>query len=506
MVAKLTFLNVAATFALMTQAAPVARPDTNNAPRSLDRAKETMRPRGIQIPWKWVGPSILGTVTLDHLGFHNPNEGNGQPIWQQPTGHRAQSSPQSSPHPSPTSPTQNFPPPPSSPPPSGPNYANILGASTWPAPADSAVPAIPPGSNNVDPPRTDPYWWRPPRPDSSLGKRPTIWQDPTASSSNPPQQRNLAADEIDQIPRTNSQTEADSKSAGFVQSDEQHHERRGITIPWRWVGPSIAGTVALDALLMDGTTPTGGESSSAPINLNAPPGSQGQTVSPVVMRDEVNVKPLDGEAADLPAANKGQRGEDASVGSENRRDELSPRGNIRWAWVLPSVFAGATIDHILSHSFMRPHNHPQASIPAHSSPQIVVQPSPQPVQPSPQPVQPSPHPYGTAPPSSRGLQEEGMGATLTGYQRLSGSMKTAASKVPFKAIGLGLVGGAVLDHVLPPFPTPYFHLQPNLRLLDNDNIVSVGTKRSELQPRFNLPWKWILGGAAGGFTLDKLFT
>ncbi|KAE8244608.1 hypothetical protein A4X13_0g6447 [Tilletia indica] len=124
--------------------------------------------------------------------------------------------------------------------------------------------------------------------------------------------------------------------------------------------------------------------------------------------------------------------------------------------------------------------------------------------PRPRVVQPVPVEWSL---SSRGLlQGEDMETTRRGSEAGEGLGTAAgASKIPFKPMALGLVGGVALDHVLSSLPTPYFHSQPNFRSFDsNDNVVAAGIKRSELEPRA-LPWKWILGGGAGGLALDKLF-
>ncbi|KAE8225573.1 hypothetical protein CF319_g1700 [Tilletia indica] len=120
------------------------------------------------------------------------------------------------------------------------------------------------------------------------------------------------------------------------------------------------------------------------------------------------------------------------------------------------------------------------------------------------PVVRSPGDAGPSSPSARGLlQGDYMEATPRGFQdRVDLGAAAGASKVPFKPMALGLVGGVALDHVLSSLPTPYFHSQPNFRSFDsNDNVVAAGTKRSEPG---GWPWRWILDGPPEGLALEKM--
>ncbi|KAE8244610.1 hypothetical protein A4X13_0g6443 [Tilletia indica] len=149
---------------------------------------------------------------------------------------------------------------------------------------------------------------------------------------------------------------------------------------------------------------------------------------------------------------------------------------------------------------------PPQPAPQGQGPQVHA-PTPQyPQAPRPRVVQPVPaqRPQGPSSPSARGLlQGEDMETTPEGFQaREDLGAAAEASKIPFKPVGLGLVGGAALDHVLSSLPTPYFHSQPNFRSLDsNDNVVAAGIKRSEPG---GWPWRWILDGPPEGLALEKM--
>ncbi|KAE8230632.1 hypothetical protein CF326_g4368 [Tilletia indica] len=384
MFTKLTLIQVVV-LALTAQAAPIVHIDPVDARNFPQQAERAILPRGINIPWKWVGPSILGTVTLDHLGFETPQNAAGQAPTlgtAMPTGAATAST---MPGPSP-------------------GFDNSQGPST------SATPAPAPGPIPIRP-----------RP----SKRPISWDSFSFPNlQQPPQQRDLSV--IDSHPSPRSDT--------LRRSDATHHVGRGINIPWRWVGPSIAGTVALDHLFMDNPpTPIGGPETTMtyPAFSNAPTtASPGPSTNPTHM-----------------------------VRNEGAPSQVSVGATLRTRGASTSDFE------------------------TRASPAVT----------------------GLSGPASRGMEEAPLIASTEGYEKLAGSVGSKVSKVPFKWLGLGVLGGVVLDHLLSPLPRPYFHRQPNLRALDYSEHADVaGSKRSELEARMNLPWKWILGGTAGGLTLDRI--
>ncbi|KAE8268824.1 hypothetical protein A4X09_0g3497, partial [Tilletia walkeri] len=209
MFTKLTLIQVVV-LALTAQAAPIVHIDPVDARNFPQQAERAILPRGINIPWKWVGPSILGTVTLDHLGFETPQNAAGQAPTlgtAMPTGAATTST---MPAPSPAFDASQGP-----------------STSATPAPAQGEVPIRP-------------------RPN----KRPISWDNfAFPNSQQPPQQR--SAIDSHPSPRSDTQPDITSMPSELRRSDATHHVGRGINIPWRWVGPSIAGTVVLDHLFMD---------------------------------------------------------------------------------------------------------------------------------------------------------------------------------------------------------------------------------------------------------------
>ncbi|KAE8230631.1 hypothetical protein CF326_g4363 [Tilletia indica] len=331
MFTKLGFLPVVA-LAFMVQAAPVVPYDLLDAQNFHDQGERSILPRGINIPWKFVGPSILGTVTLDNLYFHNAQDAFAWPGFG-------------------TTPAQTVP-----------------GTSTpSPVPASSPPPAA------TVPMRRSAYA-------SYLGKYPGWEKDQVPRSQPPPQERGPTAVETPTIPPLDRKDQVRSSSVDPSDFDTTRPGGRGINIPWRWVGPSIAGTVVLDHLFMDNPpTPIGGPETTMtyPVFSNpqaaASPTAAGPSTSPT--------RVVNGKRADTSA---------------------SPRS----------------------------------------------------------------------------------------YEQLGENVEPTVRKVPIKWIGLGILGGVVLDRVLPHLPRPYFHRQPHLRALDyGERADAAGSKRSEHGDRINLPWK-----------------
>ncbi|KAE8219225.1 hypothetical protein CF319_g7039 [Tilletia indica] len=379
MFTKLSLLQVVV-LALTAQAAPIVRIDPVDAGNFPQQAERAILPRGINVPWKWVGPSILGTVTLDHLGFQNPSqEVAGQTVT--------------------------------------PATAMPMDAATT-----STTPIPPPASDNPQGPMP-----MRPRP----GNRPISMDNVGFPFSyfQPKQQRGLTPIDSDPSPRSDAEP---------GRSDATRHVGRGINVPWRWVGPSIAGTVVLDNLFMSnppmpiggpGTTMTYPAFSNAPATANMNPTH--------TVRNEGAPSQVSHVGADLTRADATLRTRGASTSDFESR----------------------------------------------ASPAVMSL-------------------------SSRGVEEVPITASTKGYEKLAG-VGAKVRKVPFKWLGLGVLGGVVLDHLLSPLPRPYFHQSPNLNLraLDYSEHADVaGSKRSELEARINLPWKWILGGTAGGFTLDRMLS
>ncbi|KAE8224176.1 hypothetical protein CF319_g2894 [Tilletia indica] len=393
MFTKLTLLQVVI-LALTAQAAPIVHIDPVDARNFPQQAERAILPRGINIPWKWVGPSIIGTVTLDHLGFEAPQNAPGQAATlgtAMPTGAATTST---MPGPSPAFDASQGP-----------------STSATPAPAQGEVPIRP-------------------RPN----KRPISWDNfAFPNSLQPPQQR--SAIDSHPSPRSDTQDDITSAPAEFRRSEATRPVGRGINIPWRWVGPSIAGTVALDYIFMDSPpTPIGGPGTTMtyPAFSNAPATASPTNMNPTHMVRNEGAPPQ--VSHDLTRADATLRTRSASTSDFKTR----------------------------------------------ASPTVT----------------------GLSP---RGMEEAPLIASTEGYEKLAGSVGPKVSKVPIKWLGLGVLGGVVLDHLLSPLPRPYFHRQPNLRALDYiDHADVAGSKRSELEARMNLSWKWILGGTAGGLTLDRI--
>ncbi|KAE8211051.1 hypothetical protein CF327_g5162 [Tilletia walkeri] len=382
MFTKLSLLQVVV-LALTAQAAPIVRIDPVDAGNFPQQAERAILPRGINVPWKWVGPSILGTVTLDHLGFQNPSQ---EAAGQTPT------------------PATSMP----------------MDAATT-----SATLIPPPASDKPQ----DPMPMRP-RP----GNRPISMDNVGFPFSyfQPKQQRDLTAIDSDPSPRSDAEP---------GRSDATRHVGRGINIPWRWVGPSIAGTVVLDNMFMTSPpTPIGGpETATTYPAFSNPPATTSLTAA------GTSTNP-----------------------SRVVRNEGAP----------------SQVSHVGADATLRTRGASTSDFESRASPAVM----------------------SLSRPTARGVEEVPITAPRKSYQKLVG-VGAKVRKVPFKWLGLGVLGGVVLDHLFSPLPRPYFHRQPNLRALDYiDHADVAGSKRSELEARMNLPWKWILGGTAGGFTLDRMLS
>ncbi|KAE8260156.1 hypothetical protein A4X13_0g529 [Tilletia indica] len=383
MLTKLSLLQVVV-LALTAQAAPIVHIDPVDARNLPDEAERAILQRGV--PWKWVGPSILGTVTLDHIGFQTPQEAAGQSVT--------------------------------------PATAMPMDATTT-----SATLIPPPASDNPQSPM-------PIRPQP--GNRPiSMGNVGFPFSYFRPQRRDLTAIDSDPSPRSDAEP---------GRSDVTRHVGRGINIPWRWVGPSIAGTVVLDSMFM----------TSPPTPIRGP---ETTTTYPAFSNPPATASLTAAGTSTNPSRVVRNEGAPSQVGA--RATDLT--------------HSGATL---------RTRGASTSDFESKASPSVM----------------------SLSRPTSRGVEEVPITAPRKSYEKLAG-VGAKVRKVPFRWLGLGVLGGVVLDHLLSPLPRPYFHRQPNLRALDYiDHAYVAGAKRSELEARMDLPWKWILGGTAGGFTLDRMLS
>ncbi|KAK0544698.1 hypothetical protein OC846_005971 [Tilletia horrida] len=266
-------------------------------------------------------------------------------------------------------------------------------------------------------------------------------------------------------------------------------DRRGLTIPFKWIAPSLIGGIVLDRWEGEGAQGIIG-SSDPPRPSNPTPYSQ-PMVAPVPSRpyrfyDRPGLLPRRDEA-DQAAVNE----RSSSVTSSPPAHELQTRAS-PWVWVGPSLLAGSLVDRLLF-------GHHRTARPA--QPVVVPQPV-YPYSPYPQPMG-SPYlagrPARPMPPNEiypRGFDPEMVSKVIQLGPEAAMRSKSILAPLAITGSSLGMEGMLESSNDYSAYNTR----------AERPSDVSVRTVANEVSlSRRAIPWKWLLGGAALGGLIDHIF-